>query len=198
LPDSLSVTAVIASNPVLGITSREDILTPGNKRIIFGVLKLGSKMRTLSNVVVLSCAVAFSVAQTRSAPRLALDATKPIVYVSLDRIGPRPPVDEYEPDRGLWLRVVNNCTLPIEVQTMEAGTEPELTLVADEIIGRMTTILKSHRSEEQPMGYSAFNGSPEIIGPGKSLLFSVPVNHVAKSWYVRIPFRFELPPTTLY
>jgi hypothetical protein len=79
---------------------------------------------------------------------------------------------------------------------MGTSTDPELTLVPDEILGRWTRIEESDAPEpKRPMGY-VFGHivSAELIQSGKGLLFSVPVTHVAKSWYLRVPFRFHLPP----
>jgi len=45
------------------------------------------------------------------------------------------------------------------------------------------------------MGYAAGHIiSTELIQPGKGLLFSVPVTHVGRSWYMQVPFQFHLPP----
>jgi hypothetical protein len=37
------------------------------------------------------------------------------------------------------------------------------------------------------------SNSPPVIQPGKSILFSVPVDHISWDWHMEIPFRFELP-----
>jgi len=149
-------------------------------------------MRNLHRTV-LAVFTLCAIALPQSALKLSLDSSKPFVYVSLDHIGPRPPVDDYEPHTGLWLRIVNNSAFPIEVITMEAATKPELTLVADEVIGRVTRIDPNEQPPgPMPAGYSTAIGSPVTIAAGKSILFSVPVNHVSKSWYLRVPFRFRL------
>jgi hypothetical protein len=130
------------------------------------------------------------------APRLALDKAKPFVYIEFDHVGPRPPVEDGEPDQGLWLRFVNNSSFPIEVHDMSTSTDPELTILPDEIVGRMITIFGSGgQSKEPPPGYSASPGGGEIIQPGKKFSFSVPVNHVSPAWYMRVPFRFKLQTT---
>ena len=151
-------------------------------------------MRNLQRIV-LAIFTLCVVALPQSASKLSLDPSEPFVYIALDHIGSRPPVDDYEPHKGLWLRIVNNSAFPIAVITMEAATKPELTLVADEVIARVTRINPNDPPPgPMPAGYSAAIGSPVIIASGKSLLFSVPVNHVSKSWYLRVPFRFHLAP----
>jgi hypothetical protein len=79
---------------------------------------------------------------------------------------------------------------------MGTSTDPELTLVPDEIVGRWTRIEESDAPEpNRPMGYVAGHLiNTELIQPGKGLLFSVPVTHVRRSWYMRVPFQFHLAP----
>ena len=113
-------------------------------------------MRGLRYTALISALALPCLAQSGATPKLVLDEAKPIVYIELDHIGPRPPVEDNEPDRGLWLRLVNNSVVPIEVQTMGTSTDPELTLVPDEIVGRWTRIEESDAPEpKRPMGYSA-------------------------------------------
>ena len=153
-------------------------------------------MRSLRYAALISALTLPCLAQSGATPKLVLDEAKPIVYIELDHIGPRPPVEGDEPDRGLWLRLVNNSVVPIEVQPMGTGTDPELTLLPDEIVGRWTRIEQSDAPEpKRPMGYSTGHiVSTELIHPGKGFLFSVPVTHVGRSWYLEVPFRFHLPP----
>jgi hypothetical protein len=156
----------------------------------------GAAMRGLRYAAVISGLTVCSLGQSGPAPTLVLNEAKAIVYIELDHLGPRPPVQGDEPDRGLWLRLVNNSVVPIEVQTMGTSTDPELTLVPDEIVGRQRRIEKSEAPEpKMPMGYAVGDiTGTELIQPGKGLLFSVPVTHVGRSWYVQVPFRFHLPP----
>jgi hypothetical protein len=153
-------------------------------------------MRGLCYAAVISGLTVCCLAQSGPTPKLVLNETKPIVYIELDHIGPRPPVEDDEPDRGLWLRLVNNSVVPIEVHPMGTSTDPELTLIPDEIVGRWARIEESDAPEpKRPMGYAAGHiVSTELIQPGKGLLFSVPVTHVGRSWYMQVPFRFHLPP----
>jgi hypothetical protein len=49
--------------------------------------------------------------------RFRLLPGKPYVYLDVDHIGPREPRDNSEPPIGLWLRLYNNCSEPIVVDT---------------------------------------------------------------------------------
>ncbi|MGD0902528.1 MAG: hypothetical protein ABR924_06255, partial [Terracidiphilus sp.] len=42
-----------------------------------------------------------------------IDPAKPYVYLKFDHIGPRKPHQDGEGNTGLWLKVVNNCRIPI-------------------------------------------------------------------------------------
>jgi len=50
---------------------------------------------------------------------------------------------------------------------------------------------------ERPVGYGSQNGFNSfeltVIAPGDQLYFSVPANHVSKSWHLEIPFRLAVP-----
>lgn len=156
-------------------------------------------MRGLCYATLVSGLTVFSLAHSGPTPTLVLNGAKPIVYIELDHIGPRPPVEDDEPNRGLWLRLVNNSVVPIEVEPMRTSTDPELTLLPDEIVGRWIRIKESDAPEpKRPSGYVGGDiVSTELIQPGTGLLFSVPVTHVGRSWYMRVPFRFHLPPIKL-
>jgi hypothetical protein len=79
--------------------------------------------RVLPGLVILLAAVSPQAIESQATAKLALDATKPIVYIQFDHAGPRQPVEQDEPATGLWLRLVNNTIVPIEVKT--DGTDPE-------------------------------------------------------------------------
>lgn len=46
-----------------------------------------------------------------------VDRSKPYVYLEVVRIGPRIPRSDEEPKVGIWLRLHNNCIVPIIVRT---------------------------------------------------------------------------------
>jgi hypothetical protein len=61
----------------------------------------------------------------------ALDASKSYVYLQVDHLGPRKPLTEGEPSVGLWLRLRNNCRIPIVIATFGAAGE---LAVVDEVV----------------------------------------------------------------
>jgi len=139
------------------------------------------------------------VAQAQTSPKLALDAAKPFVYIEFDHTGPREPLRPDEVARGLWLRLVNNSVLPIILRAHSSITDPEMTILEDVIVPQMRMIPKSGLPDYGPMprGYATGSDVTSLltINPGKGVLFSVPVNHVAPGWFLQVSFQFDLPPT---
>ncbi len=157
-------------------------------------MKAGRFFSAVALVAILSC----HAAQPQAAPKLARDTTKPFVYIQFDHTGSRQPESSDEPSRGLWLRLVNNSVFPITVRVRNSGTDPDRTIVEDIIAPEIRRIPKSGFVDYGPMpnGYASavdVVGS-ETVDPGKELLFSVPVNHVAPGWFLQVPFQFDLPP----
>jgi hypothetical protein len=132
-----------------------------------------------------------------------LDESKPYVFIQFDHAGKRTPLSEDEPVTGLWLRLVNNCRVPISLRIFDAGKDNLGVGVYDEIIsasasgfGYVDANGVSHGyatpSENPPKGYALDEvSSSTVIAPGASLLFSVPSNHVSRSWHLRVEFQLE-------
>jgi hypothetical protein len=145
--------------------------------------------------VMLLMAMGAMMAQSQTPAKLAIDATKPIVYIEFNHAGLREPVEEGEPVQGLWLLLVNNSVVPIEVETMDTATQAKLTLLPDVITPIERKIPRSGVSQdEMPVGYGVGMGVVHTIAPGKHLVFSVPSNHVSPNWFLQVPFHFGLPP----
>jgi hypothetical protein len=89
-------------------------------------------------VLIVACGAVFAQARHASdksaAERFLIDPTKPYVYLTVDHVGPRAPIREGEPKTGIWLRLHNNCIVPITVLTFGAGNDEEIG-VFDHVIG---------------------------------------------------------------
>jgi len=131
-------------------------------------------------------------------PKLALDSTKPFVYIEFDHTGPRQPLEPDEPSRGLWLRLVNNSVLRITLR-VHGSPFNDLLVVQDIITPQMRMIPKSGLPDYGPMprGYATGSDVASLltIESGRQIVFSVPVNHVAPGWFLQASFEFDLPPT---
>jgi hypothetical protein len=162
-------------------------------------------MRKLACILLFAVAAMYAQSPDTS---FVLDGTKPYVYLQFDHVGPRKPLHEGEPSTGLWLRIVNNCKVPIGVRSYGVTTGDIGTGVFDEIIPvqqgitvqayfgeislstdeKPTQTTANEQSTKMPEGYSAELSSVTRVLPGQSLLFSVPRNHVSRDWFLRVKF----------
>jgi hypothetical protein len=131
-----------------------------------------------------------------------LDQSKAYAYLQFDHVGPRKPIQEGEPAQGLWLRLVNNCKVPINGRTYGITTGDPGVGVLDEVIP-FSPILeihsdldqpvsKDHPQQKMPPGYDDELASMTTIFPGKSLLFSVPRDQVSSDWFVRVKITLDV------
>jgi len=125
--------------------------------------------------------------------QFVINKSEPYVYIKFDHMGKRKPTTEGESPEGVWLRVVNNCNLPITILTFDLGT-------GDRGVGVPYSVVPVSGfrgpSEEQlktmPSGYVTDVGTSSEIPPGGDLLFSVPLNRITPQWYIQIRFDFAL------
>ncbi len=154
-----------------------------------------------------------------------IDPSKPYVFLEFDHLGNRKPIEQDESNIGIWLRVVNNCSLPIILTGFDGSPgEPGVVLLDEvvdnepvlEIIASSPKILTSteaaddaqSRSDDsnrdlrakeakKPHGYIAELPGVYRVLPGTDLLFSIPRNHVSDKWYMRVSFTFDLDKSSL-
>ena len=151
----------------------------------------------------------------------ALDRSKPFAYLNFDHLGPRKPLTESEPNVGIWIKIVNNCRVPLVVPTFGAGVldqiivmEPLSGVTATAPIETEPILLNSilddaglPTQDAAVMPKTTTDQTPEVpmkkvpprgymdgvdlysmtrIPPGGDLVFSVPINHVGDSWFLRV------------
>jgi hypothetical protein len=133
--------------------------------------------------------------------RFLLDPSTAFAYIKFDHIANRRQPSPEEFPKGLWLRLVNNCRVPLAVMANgpEPG-EPGVTIPYDVVPTPVLPVLigpggeaSSRTKREPPRGYSTDVGSLLTIPPGGNLLFSVSLDAISPSWYVQIRFQFQLP-----
>jgi len=151
-------------------------------------------------------------AQTVNVPDFVIDRSKPFVYLKFDHIGSRKPVQNGEASTGIWLRVVNNCRIPIVFASfvMPKGN-PGVGLM-DEVVETEPTFQIFHSAEEEkeyrqherlrkskqrPVGYAFETAGVVRVQPGEEILFSVPLNHVDADWYMRVKFALDLDKSSI-
>jgi hypothetical protein len=159
-------------------------------------------MKRLS-VCFLFLVVTNAFAQNRSVQDFVIDQSKPYVYLNFDHIGPRKPVQDGEGNTGIWLRVVNNCRIPIVFVSLP-GIGPVDEVVDAEPIFQVLGSAEEEKDfqrherlrklKQKPHGYIYEIYGVARVQPGKDLLFSVPLNHVDVDgdWYMRVKFALDL------
>ena len=184
----------------------QNFLSKTNAEDVPNEYKAGEEvMSKLACILLLTVTTMYAQAPDTS---FVLDGTKPYVYLQFDHVGPRKPLHEGEPSTGLWLRIVDNCKVPISVRSSGVTTGDVGIGIFDEIIPvqqgftvqadsgqiplstdeRPTQKTADQSSAKMPEGYSAELSSGTRVLPGKSLLFSVPRNHVSRDWFLRVKF----------
>lgn len=151
-------------------------------------------------------------AQKESSQSFIIDQSKPYVYLKFDHIGPRKPVQNGEGNMGLWLRVVNNCRIPIVFVSFNMPNGELGVGLIDEVVKNELMIQifstssegkeiqrreRLRRSKHMPDGYSSETAGIVHVQPGNDLLFSVPVNHVDEDWHMQVRFALELDKSSI-
>jgi hypothetical protein len=166
---------------------------------------------------------------TAKASSFLLDSSKPYVYLEVDHVGQREPLLQGEPTVGLWLRLKNNCALPVVIVMLKGSLEKLNPSVMDEVVpnppqakgdttgsgiiykveqeGLTDVFVTPNQDEAEVRGAEGgsnsvprgYNGGQEpgvpvltVVPPGGEISFSVPNNHVGKTWHFEVPFRFAL------
>jgi len=165
-------------------------------------------MRSLVLVLLLFSQATVMVAPSEAKPNadgFLIDPSKPYVYLKFDHIGNRERLPGEESSEGLWLRLVNNCRIPILVATFSYGAEESSLGVYHDVVrvkllgpsipsGVLPQNTFSDLNGEMPRGYPRTETmSATTITPGSNLLFSVPLDHVRPSWYLQMCFYLDLP-----
>ncbi|HKW62145.1 MAG TPA: hypothetical protein VJN89_06340 [Candidatus Acidoferrum sp.] len=183
------------------------------------------KTRTRAVVLAISQVCLFAIPlfsrPTKTSEEFQIDAGRPFVYVKFDHIGPGAPRSVYEPATRIWLRLANNCRIPIVIRANgvpDESPKEEVGLEYDVVPNRPVYPVISfsrfsrprlpektkpgvvaHAKETQaetseiPRGYIEEVAFTLVIDPGEEILFSMPVNHLSKRWHLVIPFEFDLP-----
>ena len=143
-------------------------------------------------------------------PRFVIDENRQYVYLHFDQLGTGAKFSDDEPPKRVWFRFVNNCNVGIVLRTFgvpEGSRKDEIGVMHDVVkdapqwihgVNNSPPPLNTQSSEPSqqagmPMGYDFEVSSSEIIPPGKSVIFSVPVSHLSKFWHIEIPYKFDVP-----
>jgi hypothetical protein len=120
-----------------------------------------------------------------------LDLRKPSAFITFEKAGKRTPAREGESDEGIWLRLHNNCKWKLYLKTYGADNENNEYRVSYDV--QLIPGLEWRRKEvELPQGYRIINNARiRAIDPGKSIVFSVPREHLKDGFSILINFSYE-------
>jgi len=126
------------------------------------------------------------------------------VYIELHHVGKAAPLFDGEAEQRVWLRLVNNSRWSVELcsftvgkdygesgvvhavkQYLEGGKAGELRH-GKEMPGSAGAVRQGQRI---PSGYSTWDTcNVFILASGKSLVFSVPLTHLTKDYYIQVEY----------
>ena len=129
-------------------------------------------------------------AQTKEASskdvRLVKD--RPNVYVSFEREGKRKPFKTGDSNKGVWLRFHNNSKWKVGVCMFDVPKE----YGDKELNYEVERYENAGDSEETPTANDPEGSCPLVfMESGKSVLFTVPREHLAKGLAIKVQFRYE-------
>lgn len=163
--------------------------------------------------------IALSLAESQAQPgdgniaeQFIFNKERAFTYLQFDHVGKGPRRNENEPAYRIWLRLVNNCRVPIVIRTsgvLDGSPVGEVGIFHNVVANPPAygysggAILESGTSPKpaespaatppMPQGYDTDVSSSETLQASESLLFSIPLNHLSGKWHIEIPFRFDLP-----
>jgi hypothetical protein len=153
-------------------------------------------------------------AQHRSVePQFIINPNHPYLYIQFDHFGLGLPRNDDEAPNRVWLRLVNNCAVSIQivVNGFPEGHKPvDEVAIQDQVVADPPPFMTMEpippmtmaddaakasvkENDKPPYGYWADVGSLESIRPGKSILFSLPTSQFRKGWHIEISYEFVLP-----
>ena len=156
-------------------------------------VSLKRTVRFAPAVLALLTLIPIARAQT-SAKDFVVDQSAPWAYIKFDHLGDRKPANDWESTKGLWLRLINNCKLPIKISVLSPGTgDPGVVVNFDVVPTPGRNAPDEEQRKNMPFGYAADIGTEVTIPPKGDLLFSVPAESVTEHWYIQVQFEFALP-----
>ncbi len=161
-------------------------------------------MKILLIVVAVSCMVVPTFGQRKSSVSrktdIRLDKGKPSIFVSFDHSGKREPLETGESSEGIWLRLNNNTRTTIFLPAFgvpkalgEVGMFYDIvsTAYVSDYHDSSDTPTETNK-QDLPVGYRLGHTSGAyLLRPGRSVLFSVPREHLPDRVALRIMFNYE-------
>jgi hypothetical protein len=164
-------------------------------------MTLGHKTKWLCCSVALAALTGEAVFSQSRTDTFVIDPEKPFVFISFDHVALPSSPPGNDGSNLLWLRIRNNSRVPIQVRTIAPEEGAEGVEVMHEIVEASKAAGYASGSVRVPSGWISPPDhylpidvfSTANIEPGTDLPFSIPLNHVGPSWYLRTTFQFVLP-----
>lgn len=138
-------------------------------------------------------------AQARSAPRLALDPSRPYLEVVFQRAGRREPVFHEESESGAWFKLINNSIFPVTVPSLHPPNRNKGRILLYRLKAIKAVVPRSDdNTQATQVPCEEEESFPDVyhtteIKPGRSITFSIPSEHLTGSCVIEIPFQFTGP-----
>lgn len=138
--------------------------------------------------------------EVSKASNIKISADNPSVYITFEKFGKRTPLREGESEDGMWLRIHNNIRHSIRFCSFGTSEEGEQLIAPNNEfqIGINYDIEITNYKLFGKTRADAPNGYPTgslcfgyELKAGKSVLFSVPAEHLVKGLSIKIPFKYE-------
>jgi hypothetical protein len=164
-----------------------------------------SSLRWILATILLAGSCRADAQQKSVEPKFVINPDREYLYIQFDHFGPGEPRNDGEATNRVWLRLVNNCTVTIQVivNGFEPGHKPADEIALQDLVvadppPRMVIEQNGSTSNvkskiEAPSDYWMDVGSEYHIRPGKNILFSLPTSQFVKHWHIEIPYEFVVP-----
>lgn len=142
------------------------------------------KMKKILAITFILCGVVISL-QAQHKPRGTQAESRirkdmPTVYIAFERGGSRKPLEQGESNEGVWLRLHNNTRWPIMLEMNGVPPEYGDAALFYDVLSEGKLILEGR----------CHVCSSNRISPGRSLVFSVPREDLAKGKSIRVKFSY--------
>ena len=117
--------------------------------------------------------------------------------MAFDHVGQRKPFKSNEVTDGLWVRVVNNCRVPIYIEKM-GKIDGDPGIIANDVITPIARydivgLPVKVNPVGMPEGYSSEIYTIVAVPSGQSVLLSFPRNHVSSEWGLHVRITLDAP-----
>jgi len=124
--------------------------------------------------------------KAKASGTIKLISGKPSVYITFVKTGPRKPLYVEDGEEGIWLRIHNNTRRKIFIPA--GGVSPEY----GDLLPYYDIESTKESKTDIPIGPKSVHiVSSASLASGRSMVFSIPKEHLAKDLRIRISINFD-------